>query len=139
MVPLAPPRGEYGPVPWSVSRPPTLWAYTMLSLAGGVTEFARMMDADWISTSLSLAIWTGWLYLLLRGSRLMWWLALVFEGLAAIRIFTVSSSESAGYVLSAMLAVRIILLLVTPTRNFFDLEWRRTHFPSDAPAPQSSD
>jgi hypothetical protein len=129
---VGPTPGEYGPVSWSVPRPATLWAYLVVTIANTLlVSFYRPLD---ISMMVGWILEGGILYLLLRGSKLMWWFSLlmdafaIYASLSAYRADGRISANPDDHVIliHAVLATIALLLLINrSTRDFFDLERRR--------------
>jgi hypothetical protein len=140
---MAPPSGEYGPVPWSIPRPLSLWLYVFLLLPISVlpTIGSRIGDLPWLGWALTI----GCAYLLLRGSRLFWWLGVILGALGTWGFFAqyLGNRDLPGthipvpelsLIAGILSTVAWILLILPSTRRFFNLEWRRGNFPTPAPA-----
>jgi hypothetical protein len=80
----------------------------------------------------------GVLYLMLRGSKLMWWLGVILGTLGAWGSIEtsfanrsvagmMSPSPSEQLTIGILNALFVILLLLPSTRRFFNLEWRKRH------------
>ena len=128
---MMPRPGPYGPVPWSVPRPWSLWSYVTSQLVMSVYFNLTIQKADWRVWLLSWIIPGGILYLLMRGSKLMWWVSLVFAGFGILGTLGQLAEASGSLVfhhsvVATLLAAGIILLVLPPSRRFFDLEERKT-------------
>ncbi|MDQ3879057.1 MAG: hypothetical protein M3290_12025 [Actinomycetota bacterium] len=132
---MAPQRGEYGPVPWSVPRPKTLWLAATLVVVIQVIQIIgawRQNSFGWVSIVLTLVL----TYLMLRGSKVMWLVGVVWGSLGAWGSIQASFANRAlsGYsvptpneqlTMGILGALFVLLLLLPSTMHFFDLDRRK--------------
>ncbi len=119
-----------GSVPWSRSRPSSLWAFLALYVISGLYyTFVIYEGGGWVlGAVLSVVL----VYFLWRGSKGAWLIAMLLTAIEAVVElgFTFTARSPGGHepwmhaISFVFYIAMLVFLLLPPTRRFYDLEHR---------------